>query len=177
MSKSIIIGITGSIAAYKACDIISRLKKEKFDATIVMTEEAGAFVKPLTFATLSQNKVYGDMFADPKNWNIAHVSLANKAKVLLVAPATANIIAKTACGIADDLLSCLILDTKATVIFAPAMNERMLLNPITQENIRKLKKLGYLFITPRKGRLACGETGQGCMAEVDTIIKEVKRRI
>lgn len=174
-NKEIIIGVTGGIAAYKVGDIISQLKKNNFNVTVVMTQEAQKFVTPLTFAVLSQNKVYAKLFEKQDNWDVKHVDLAKKAKVILVAPATANIIAKVACGIADDLLSCIILDTNAKVVFAPAMNERMYKNPMTQDNISRLVKAGYKFVGPKKGRLACGEEGLGCMADINDIVKEVKR--
>lgn len=173
--KNIILGVTASIAIYKACDIVRRLKDEGFSVTVVMTEEAEEFIRPIVFQTLSGNKVYRGLFDEPHSWEIEHVSLAKKADLVLIAPATANIIAKVSSGICDDLLTCIVSATKAAVLISPAMNENMYKNKITQENIKRLKSLGYRFIEPRVGRLACGEKGLGCLAEVETIIKEVKR--
>lgn len=175
VKKEILLGVTGSIAIYKACDIIRRLKEAGYGVTVVMTEEAKKFITPLTFAHLSENRVYEDMFDAGADFDIKHISLAQKAGLVLVAPATANVIAKIACGVWDDLLTCTIAATKAQVLIAPAMNENMYLNKITQENIKKLKSLGYKFIEPVKGKLACGKVGMGCLAEVETIVKEVKR--
>ncbi len=174
-TKNIILGVTASIAIYKACEIVRRLKDEKFCVTVVMTPEAEKLINPLVFASLSGNKVYTDLFSDPENWQIEHVSLAEQADVVLIAPATANIIAKCSAGICDDLLSCLILATKAPVLFAPAMNDNMFNNRITQSNIEKLKSLGSKFIAPRVGGLACGKTGIGCLAETEQIIAAVKK--
>lgn len=173
--KNIVLGVTASIAIYKACEIVRRLKEENFDVTVVMTAEAQELIKPVVFQSLSGNKVYRDMFAEAETWEIEHIALAEKADLLLVAPATANILAKIASGICDDLLTCTICATRAPVLLCPAMNERMYLNKITQGNIEKLKKLGYKFVGPRKGRLACGKVGMGCLAEVETIIKEARK--
>jgi len=174
MAKQIILGVTASIAAYKACDLIGRLKDENIAATIVMTREAEELIKPIVFQGLSGNKVYRGLFDLPEAWEIEHVALAEKADLVLIAPATANIIAKIASGICDDLLTCIVCATKAPVLIVPAMNENMYLNKITQENIRKLKSLGYKFIEPKKGRLACGKAGVGCLAEVEEIVRQVK---
>ena len=175
--KNIILGVTASIAIYKACDIVRRLKDEGFSVTVVMTEEAEELIRPVVFQTLSGNKVYRGLFDEPHSWEIEHVSLAKKADLVLIAPATANIIAKVASGICDDLLTCIVSATKAAVLISPAMNENMYKNKITQENIKRLRSLGYRFIEPRVGRLACGEKGLGCLAEVETIIKEVKKNL
>lgn len=172
--KNIILGVTASIAIYKACEIVRKLREQAFSVTVVMTREAEELIKPIVFQSLSGNRVYRGLFDEPEAWEIEHISLAEKADLILVAPATANIIAKIACGICDDLLTCVICATKAPVLIAPAMNENMFKNKITQANIRKLKELGYRFVEPRHGRLACGKEGMGCLAEVDTIIKEVK---
>jgi len=169
------LGVTASIAIYKACDIIRRLKNEGFSVTVIMTPEAEEFIRPTLFQAISGNKVYRGLFDAPEAWDIEHVSLAEKADLVLIAPATANIIGKIACGICDDLLGCACLATKAPVLICPAMNENMFKNRITQENIKKLKALGYKFVEPIKGRLACGVVGVGCLAEVETIIKEVKK--
>jgi phosphopantothenoylcysteine decarboxylase/phosphopantothenate--cysteine ligase len=173
--NQIILGVTASIAIYKACDIITRLKEKGFSVTVVLTEEAQEFIKPILFKSLSGNKAYAGMFDEPEVWDIEHVSLSEKADLVLIAPATANIIAKIAYGISDDLLTCVICATKAPVLICPAMNENMYLNKITQGNIKKLKNLGYRFLGPRKGRLACGKVGVGCLAEIETIVKEVEK--
>jgi phosphopantothenoylcysteine decarboxylase/phosphopantothenate--cysteine ligase len=143
--------------------------------TVVETPEATELIRPIVFESLSGNRVYHGLFDSASSWEIGHVSLAAKANLVLIAPATANIIAKIAGGISDDLLTCVVLATSAPVVICPAMNERMYLNKITQANIAKLKKLGFRFVEPRRGKLACGESGLGCLAEVETIIKEVKR--
>jgi phosphopantothenoylcysteine decarboxylase/phosphopantothenate--cysteine ligase len=173
-NKHIILGVTASIAIYKACDIIRRFREQDFSVTVVMTQEAEELIRPIVFQSLSGNKVYRGLFEEPETWEIEHVALAQKADIVLVAPATANINAKLASGICDDLLTCLILATEAPVLIAPAMNEKMYQNKITQENIKKLKSLGYRFIGPRVGRLACGKMGLGCLAEVEAIVKEAK---
>ncbi len=174
-NKTIILGVCASIAIYKACEIIRRLREKGCLVTVVMTKEAGELIKPALFANLSGNKVYTDMFDQPDQWDVEHVSLADKADLVLVAPATANIIGKIASGISDDLLTCLVCATRAPVLLCPAMNERMYLNRITQGNIKKLKSLDYKFVEPTKGKLACGAVGMGCLADVDTIVQEVKK--
>lgn len=175
--KDIILGVTASIAIYKACDIVRRLRDQNFSVTVVMTEEAEELVRPVVFQTLSGNKVYRGLFCTPEAWEIEHVSLAEKASAVLIAPATANIIGKISGGICDDLLTCIVCATSAPVLIAPAMNENMYRNKIVQENIKRLKSTGYKFIEPRRGKLACGKTGIGCLAEVETIVGEVKRHI
>lgn len=171
--KTIVIGVTGGIAAYKALDVVSRLKKKDYDVHVIMTKSACEFVTPLSFQALSQNDVVYDMFEEPKAWEIQHISLAKKADLLLVVPATANIIGKIANGIADDMLSTTIMATKAKVVFAPAMNVNMFDNPIVQNNISKLKVHGYGFIEPTKGRLACGDIGKGKLADTELIAEMV----
>lgn len=171
--KCVCIGVSGGIAVYKALDIISALKKKDIDVRVIMTESATKFVTPLSFQSLSQNMVVTDMFAEPKAFEIQHISLAKRADVFLVAPATANIIGKVANGISDDMLSTTIMATRAKVIFAPAMNTNMYENPIVQDNIEKLKKYGYEFIEPASGRLACGDLGKGKLADVNTIVEKV----
>jgi phosphopantothenoylcysteine decarboxylase / phosphopantothenate---cysteine ligase len=171
-NKEIILGVCASIAIYKACEIIRRLKDRGAAVSVVMTKEARELIKPALFANLSGNKVYTDMFESPEQWDIEHISLAEKADLVLIAPATANIIGKIAAGISDDMLTCLVCATSAPVLLAPAMNEKMYLNKITQANILKLKSLGYKFIEPTKGKLACGKVGVGCLADVDKIVAE-----
>ena len=173
--KHIVLGVTASIAIYKACEIIRRLKDENCAVSVVMTREAEELIRPVVFQSLSGNKVYRGLFDTPEAWEIEHVSLAKKADLILVAPATANIIAKLASGICDDMLTCTICASKAPVLIAPAMNTNMYNNKVTQSNIEKLKSLGYRFIGPVKGKLACADTGVGCLAEVENIIKEAKK--
>ncbi|MDU2490820.1 MAG: bifunctional phosphopantothenoylcysteine decarboxylase/phosphopantothenate--cysteine ligase CoaBC [Clostridium celatum] len=174
MSKCVVIGVTGGIAVYKALDVISALRKKNIEVHVIMTESASKFVNPLTFQSISQNMVVTDMFAEPKAWEIQHISLAQKADLMLIAPATANIIGKVANGIADDMLSTTIMAAaKAKVIFAPAMNTNMYQNRIVQGNIEKLKSYGYEFIEPASGRLACGDIGIGKLADVNTIVERV----
>lgn len=171
--KCVVLGVSGGIAVYKALDVISLLRKSNVDVRVIMTKSATEFISPLTFQSLSQNIVTTDMFAEPKAWEIQHISLAQKADVFLVAPATANIIGKVANGIADDMLSTTIMATKAKVIFAPAMNTNMYNNPIVQENIQKLKSFGYEFIEPDSGRLACGDEGKGKLPQPKVILEKV----
>ncbi|WP_297631743.1 bifunctional phosphopantothenoylcysteine decarboxylase/phosphopantothenate--cysteine ligase CoaBC [uncultured Clostridium sp.] len=171
--KCVVIGVTGGIAVYKALDIVSALRKKAVKTKVIMTESATKFVTPLTFQSISQNMVVTDMFAEPKAWEIQHISLAQEADIMLIAPATANVIGKVANGIADDMLTTTIMATKSKVIFAPAMNTNMYENPIVQENIAKLKKLGYEFIEPDSGRLACGDIGKGKLPKPEVIVDEV----
>lgn len=168
--KVIIVGITGSIAAYKAAELVSQLKKRGAIVHCVMTKAAQAFVAPLTFRTLSQNPVITEMFTEPQHWEVEHVGLATAADLFVVAPATANILAKVSCGLADDFLTTTILATKVPVLFAPAMNVQMYENVATQENIRRLKERGYFFVEPEEGNLACGVQGKGRLAALDTIL-------
>ena len=175
--KNIILGVTASIAIYKACELLRRLKEERFAVTVIQTRESEELIKPIVFASLSGNKVYRGLFETPEAWDIEHVSLAAKADLILVAPATANIIAKLASGICDDMLTCTICASKAPVLIAPAMNQHMYTHKITQANILKLQSLGYKFVGPRNGKLACGATGIGCLAEVEAIVKEARKLI
>ena len=170
MSKNVVIGVSGGIAVYKALDVVSKLKKHDINVHVIMTKSAQEFVTPLSFQSLSQNMVIKDMFEEPKAFEIQHISLAKKADLLVVVPATANIIGKVAGGIADDMLSTTIMATRARVIFAPAMNTNMYTNPIVQDNISKLKGLGYEFINPANGRLACGDVGDGKLADTEVIV-------
>lgn len=173
MSKCVVIGVTGGIAVYKALDVISALRKKDIEVHVIMTESASKFVNPLTFQSISQNMVVTDMFAEPKAWEIQHISLAQKADLMLIAPATANVIGKISNGIADDMLSTTVMASKAKVLIAPAMNTNMYQNPIVQNNISKLKDFGYKFIEPASGRLACGDIGIGKLADVNTIVERV----
>jgi phosphopantothenoylcysteine decarboxylase/phosphopantothenate--cysteine ligase len=174
--KNIILGLTASIAIYKACGLIRRLRERGWAVHVVMTKEAQELIRPIVFQSLSGNRVYsGGVFDALDTWDIAHVALAVKADLILIAPATANIIAKLAAGICDDLLTCTVCASQARVLIAPAMNENMYNHKITQGNIAKLKSCGYKFILPHKGLLACGVVGEGCLAETDRIVKEVKK--
>ncbi|WFD09105.1 bifunctional phosphopantothenoylcysteine decarboxylase/phosphopantothenate--cysteine ligase CoaBC [Tepidibacter hydrothermalis] len=172
-SKNIVVGVSGGIAAYKACDIVSRLKKLNANVKVIMTKSAAEFVTPLTFQSLSQNFVVVDMFDELKTWDVEHISLAQWADLFLIAPATANIIGKISNGIADDMLSTTVMATKAQVLIAPAMNTNMYENKIVQNNISKLSQLGFKFVEPESGRLACGDIGKGKLASPEAIVEQV----
>jgi phosphopantothenoylcysteine decarboxylase len=172
--KNIILGVTGSIAAYKAAEIAHRLCKGGLQVEVIMTNGATKFITPLTFRTLTQNCVYTDIFQDDFPSEVKHISLAQKADAVLIAPATANIIGKIAAGIGDDFLSTTVLAVKnKPVLIAPAMNTNMWENPIVQENITKLKEYGYYFIEPKVALLACGTIGNGALSDIEDIIKAV----
>ncbi|MBE5748362.1 MAG: bifunctional phosphopantothenoylcysteine decarboxylase/phosphopantothenate--cysteine ligase CoaBC [Clostridiales bacterium] len=172
--KNVVLGVTGGIACYKSCEIVSRLKKLGFGVDVIMTQHACEFVQPLTFETLSSRPVVTDMFDRKHPWEVEHISLAKKASVFVIAPATANIIGKLANGIADDMLSTTAMATKSKIIIAPAMNTNMYENLVVQENMQKLKQRGYIFVEPVAGRLACGDVGKGKMAEPIEIVEKVK---
>ncbi len=172
-NKNILVGVTGGIAAYKTAQVVSGLSKLGFNVKTVMTENACRFITPLTFETLSNNPVYVSMFEHGREWEIHHVSLAKWADVVLVAPATANIICKMANGLADDLLSTVLLATRKKIILCPAMNTGMLENPFVQENISRLIDKNVLVIESSYGKLACGDVGAGRMAEPEQIIAAV----
>lgn len=169
-APGIVLGVTGSIAAFKAATIVSSLRQKGAEVFVVMTKEAEAFVAPLTFQALSGKKVYRSLFDPPEAWDIEHVSLAEAADLVLIAPATANVIGKLACGICDDLLTCIVTATKVPILLAPAMNDGMYSNKIVQQNIERLKKAGFYFVGPESGRLACGSSGCGRMSEPDDIV-------
>ncbi|CUH94209.1 putative coenzyme A biosynthesis bifunctional protein CoaBC [Propionispora sp. 2/2-37] len=171
--KKIVLGVSGGIAAYKAVEIVSRLKKAGAVVQVIMTEAATQFVSALTFREMSGNPVAVAMWSEIKHWNVEHIALAKWADLFLIAPATANIIGKIANGIADDTLSTTVMATKAPVIIAPAMNTEMYVNPIVQENISKLAGLGYRFIEPASGMLACGVEGQGRLPEPSAIVEYI----
>lgn len=171
--KKIVLGVTGGIAVYKAVDLVSRLRKQGAQVRVVMTEHAQQFVTPLTFKEISGNQVAVSMWSSNQEFNVEHISLANWADVFLVAPATANILAKMACGLADDLLSTTLLAAQAPIIVCPAMNTGMYENPVTQENIVKLKKLGVTVMEPAVGMLACGTSGAGRLPEPAQIVNFV----
>ena len=168
--KCVVVGVTGGIAAYKACEVVSRLKKLNADVRVIMTRNATEFVQPLTFQSLSHNPVSVDTFANIQTWEIEHIALAQRADLFIIAPATANIIGKLACGIADDMLSTTVMATRAPVLIAPAMNTAMLENPATQQNLRTLESRGMRMIAPGVGMLACGTSGAGRMSEPEQIV-------
>ncbi|MBS7262898.1 MAG: bifunctional phosphopantothenoylcysteine decarboxylase/phosphopantothenate--cysteine ligase CoaBC [Eubacteriales bacterium] len=169
--KTVVVGITGGIAAYRAADVVSQLKKDGYCVRVVMTKNATRFVAPLTFETLSANPVVTDMFNRETPWEVEHISLAKAADLILVLPATANVIGKVAAGIADDMLTTTIMAARCPVLFAPAMNEAMYTNPIVQRNIEDLSALGYRFVGPKQGALACGDVGIGHVEEKETILR------
>lgn len=175
--KNILIGMCGGIACYKIAGLVSKLKKYGFDVDVIMTKNATQFITPLTMRSLSKNPVVVDMFHETDNYDVKHISLASKADVVLVAPATANMIGKVAHGIADDMLSTVIMATRAKVIFAPAMNDNMFTNKIVQQNIQTLKNLDYKFIEPEVGNLACGTVGVGKLANTQKITEFILKEL
>lgn len=173
-NKKIVLGITGGIAAYKAAELTRRLVKAGAHVKIIMTKSALEFITPLTMQTLSQNRVYTDMFASDDEYDMAHIALAEFADAFVVAPATANIIGKIASGIGDDLLSTTIMAENKPTLICPAMNDKMLANPIVQDNIRRLKKNGYAVMDSAVGELACKTEGKGRLPEIDAILAEIE---
>ena len=171
--KKIILGITGGISAYKSAEVCRRLKKSGAEVQVVMTQAGTKFITSLTMETLSENEVVTEMFPQHRMVGTRHINLAHWADLVLVAPATYNLIGKISCGIADDILTTIISSTKAPILLVPAMNVNMYENPVCQQNIEKLKKLGYRFIEPGVGDLACGAVGRGRMAEPEEIQNEV----
>ena len=172
--RKIILGVTGGIAAYKAAELVRELFRAGAEVQVIMTRSAQAFVTPLTFQTLSGNQVTTELFNLIEESKIGHVALADKAEALVIAPATANIIGKIAAGIADDMLTTVVMATRAPILLAPAMNVHMWENPICQENIAKLRSRGYHFIDPEAGELACGYEGKGRLAEIPAIVEEIR---
>ena len=170
---NIVVGITGGIASYKACGIVSYLKQQGANVDVIMTKNACQFITPLTLETLSKNKLIVDMFQRPDYIDVKHITLAKKADLFLIVPATANIIGKVANGIADDMLSTTILATKSPVIFSPAMNNVMYENPIVKDNLKKLKSYGYKIIEPSIGHLACGYEAKGKLPKNEEIIEYI----
>ena len=173
MSAKIILGVTGSIAAHKAADLASLLTKAQCDVRVVMTKDAQHFITPLPFKTLTRNPVVTDLYDEDEGWKPTHISLADEADLFLVAPATANVIAKIANGFADDTLTCiaLALNPKAKTLIAPAMNGKMWLHAATQANVVTLKQRGAEFIGPDEGMLSCGYEGVGRLWPVEEIAK------
>jgi len=169
--KNIVLGVTGSIAAYRAADLTSLLTKQGHDVRVIMTGDALRFITAVPFKTLSRNPVVTDLYEEEKGWQPTHIKLADEADLLLIAPATANILAKLAVGLADDALSCvaLALNPKAKILIAPAMNGKMWLHPATQKNVATLKSRGVEFIGPEKGLLSCGYEGLGRLWPVEKV--------
>ncbi len=175
--RRILLGVTGGIAAYKAADLCSKLVQAGADVTVVMTDSAQRFVAPLTFETLSRRPVYTDLWRSDRDFNPTHIALADWAEIVVIAPATANMIAKLVHGIGDDLLSTVLLSVDAPVVVAPAMNVRMWQNRVVQDNVRRLRELGHTVIEPGEGYLACGTVGVGRLAEVQDILNAVAERL
>lgn len=175
--KCVVVGVTGGIAAYKACELVSRLKKLHADVRVIMTKNATEFVNPLTFQSLSHNPVSVDTFQNIQTWEIEHVALAQRADLFIVAPATANLMAKLACGIADDMLTTTLLAARVPILIAPAMNTAMWESPATRRNLEILKGRGIRFAAPDKGMLACGTSGTGRMSEPCELVEAAKQLI
>ncbi len=170
----VLLGVTGSIAAYKAAELLRKFQKSGHEVKVIMTKSATEFVGELTFRTLSRHPVYTEMFPESGNWRPEHIELGEWPDVFVIAPCTANVIAKLTHGIADDLMSSTALSMKAPIIIAPAMNDRMWLNPATQTNVATLKERGVTFVDVGSGDLACGYTAQGRLADIDDIMLAVK---
>ena len=176
-NKVVVVGVTGSIAAYKSAQLVSDLVKEGCEVHVIMTKNAVNFINPITFETLTGRKCLVDTFDRNFEYSVTHVSLSQKADIFMIAPASANIIGKIANGIADDMLSTMVMAAKCPVLIAPAMNKYMFMNSIVQENIEKLKRHGYKIISPAVGRLACNDTGIGKLPDVDILIEHIKHEI
>lgn len=177
MGKKVLLGVTGGIAAYKACEIARGLCKAGCEVYTVMTQNAVRFVQPLTFEVLTGHKVPDGMWDRDLPPGVVHIDLARETDLILIAPASANIIGKISAGIADDLLSTIVMSSTAPKLLAPAMNKEMYMNPIVQRNISFLRSLGYLFIDPGTGELACGEEGIGRLAEPDQVVSFVMNEL
>jgi phosphopantothenoylcysteine decarboxylase / phosphopantothenate---cysteine ligase len=174
-NQTVIVGVTGGIACYKTVELVRLLVKEGFGVQVIMTRGAMEFVTPLTFQTLSGRTVATETFSLTQESEIGHINLADSADLFVIAPATANVVGKIAAGIADDLLTTVLMATQAPVLIAPAMNIHMYENPLLQENIRKLRRVGYYFMEPVEGFLACGYEGKGRLPEPDKILEEIRR--
>ena len=173
--KTLLLCITGSIAAYRACELVRDLRAEGADVVCLMTEAAKRFVTPLTFRSLSGNPVYSDPFSEHEDWNVLHTTLADRADLILIAPATADILAHLAHGFASDLVTSVVLASRAKVLIAPAMNDNMFAHVLTQENIQKLRSVGYQFVEPVKGDLVCGRIGVGHIADNSAVLDAVQK--
>jgi len=172
--RRIVLGVTGSIAAYRAAELVRLMKARDWEVRVVMTTAAARFVGEVTFRTLSQNPVASDMFGEPAEWKPGHIALADAADVMVIAPCTANVLAKLAHGLADDLLSCTALATRAPLVVAPAMNEKMWDHPATQANADVLRQRGVRIVEVGTGDLACGYQGRGRLASLDDIMAEIE---
>jgi len=175
--KTIVIGICGGIASYKIADLVSRLRKAEATVEVVMTRAAQSFIPPFTLATLAGRAVHTDQTWWASQPGVLHIELAKKADIVLIAPATANCIAKIAHGVADDLLTTLVLATKAPIFLAPAMNVNMFENSVVQSNLSRLTELGYSIIDPGEGIMACGDTGKGRLPEIDVLLDHINKAI
>lgn len=177
MKKNILLGVSGSISAYKACDLITELRQAGYAVTVVMTKDAHHFVTPLTLQSFAGSEVIQDFFSTPGRVKPVHIELAKHLDLILIAPASADIIAKLAHGLADDVLACTALASDAPLVIAPAMNEKMYANKFTQENIERLKKNGASVVPPIHGHLVCSDEGMGHLAENSSLLKAVKSRL
>lgn len=175
MAKTVGLGITGGIAAYKSAELLSQLKKENIEVIVMMTEAATKFVAPLTFETLSGREVITSLWQSSQEWKVQHIGIAEELDLLVIAPATANFIAKMAHGLADDLLSTVVLANTAPVLVVPAMNSNMFLNPVVQKNLNTLQEYGINIMQPEAGQLACGSSGPGRMPSAQDILAEIQR--
>lgn len=175
--KTIVLGVTGGIAAYKACELVRRLVERGAEVHVMMTKAAREFVTPLTFQALSGHPVHTDLFDLPQEHEINHISLADRADAVVIAPATADLIARVAHGICDDLVTTVLCATRAPVLVAPSMNVNMWENPITQENVARLRAHGFVLIEPESGSLACGYEGKGRLPECETILEILEKTL
>ncbi len=176
-NKHIVLGVTGSIAAYKAAELVRLMINKNWEVSVVMTQAATRFVGELTFRTLTRRPVVLDMFQETEAWRPTHIALADWADVLVIAPCTANVMAKLAHGLADDALSATALACQVPLVVAPAMNEKMWVHPATQENVRILKERGAVVVDVEQGELACGYEGRGRLAALDKIIEAVEKSV
>ncbi len=176
-NKTIVLGVTGGIAAYKSAEIVRSCVQAGADVHVMMTRAAKEFITPLTLQTLSGHPVHSELFDLTQEQEIGHISLADRADLIVIAPASADILAKTAHGICDDLITTVLCATRAPVLFAPAMNVHMWENPITQENVKKLQKHGYRFLEPAIGDLACGYTGKGRLPDPEKILEAISKMV
>ncbi|MDO8527062.1 MAG: bifunctional phosphopantothenoylcysteine decarboxylase/phosphopantothenate--cysteine ligase CoaBC [Deltaproteobacteria bacterium] len=172
-NKTVVVGIGGGIAAYKTCELVRLLVKEKASVHVVMTSAAKEFVTPLTLQTLSMNPIHTDLFDITQEQKIGHITLADKADIVVIAPATADLMAKAAHGLANDLLTNILLATRAKVLFCPSMNVNMWNHKATQANVKRLQELGYQIMEPDSGELACGYEGKGRLCEPEAILKKI----
>ena len=173
--RKILLAVTGSIAAYRACDIAYELKRRGHDVTCLLTKEAAHFITPLSLENFSGHRVYSDLFSESYERNPIHTVLAQEADLILIAPATANLLAKLAVGLLDDLVTCTLYATTAPILVCPAMNDKMLQHPVVQANMEKLRSLGYQFVDPIVGPLVCGAEAEGHLAETTTIVESAER--